>query len=172
MITVNGKLTLGQGYCRDGGTTISNCVSAARRLLRQAMESIERQEQAMRSLSGTIRKPKAAPPNQHKRWSPEHEAYLIKERNAGTPLSVIASKLERREHAVNKRVHFLVQVAHKAGKPSPFVLKIRPWSKDEVDTCAKMMKDGRRVADIASSLGRRVGSVEAMMKRLRQGGVV
>lgn len=170
MIAAHGRPIL--SYCRDGGTPISNCVSTARRLLRQAMESIERQEQAMRRLSGVSRTQKAAPPNQGKRWKPEHDAYLIRERNAGTPLSAIAAKLGRTEHTVKVRTAVLSENARKLGGNSPFEPKNKVWSEDEKATVAKMLADGKRVADIVAATGRKTGSVEAMVKRLRQGGVV
>ncbi len=168
MIHVNGKLMLGQSYCMDDRTPIGSCVANAKRLLRAAMASIERQEQAMRRLSGVSRTQKAAPANQGKRWLPEHDAYLIRERNAGTPLSAIADHLGRTEHTVKVRTAVLSGNARKAGGKSPFVPKNRVWSEDEKATVADMMRDGKRAADIAAALGREAGSVESMMKRIRQ----
>lgn len=159
-------------YCRDGGTTVSSCVATARRLLRSAMEGIERQELAMRALSGVSRAQKAPPPNQGKRWLAEHDAYLIRERNAGASLSAIAAHLGRTEHTVKVRCAVLSESARKSGGNSPFKPKNKAWSEDEKTTAAKMMADGKRAEDIAKAMGRKAGSVESMMKRLRQGGFI
>lgn len=175
MISVNGKLVLGQNFCAEEGTPISRCMAFARRKLSEAVASLDRQADSIKELrEASMAMTKAEASNASKkpaksgRWTPAEEARVIDLRNRGFTCAQIGEVIGRCPDTIKLRCYWLNKWAKDKGEPLPIASKFKLWTDAERDVALAMSKDGRGVEQIAAALGRSVGALKVELSHLRR----